>query len=156
MTQVSIAPFTADRSALMPLLRIADDSCTAIASYLHLGEILVASDGRDHVGHVQLVEAAPGTLELKSLAVVDSHRKTGLGRRLVEAALDLARARGVARVILSTATADALLLRFYMRRGFRMTHIDRDVFTPANGYPPDLAVDGIPILDRVWFDIALS
>jgi GNAT superfamily N-acetyltransferase len=152
MTAVTITPFTGDRRVLLPLFRIADDSESAIASYLHAGEILVAGDG---AGHVQLIDASPGVLELKSLAVVEAHRDTGLGRRLVEAALDHARARGAARMILSTATADAPLLRFYMRRGFRMTHIDRDIFTPANGYPPGLAVDGIPILDRVWFDLAL-
>ena len=33
---------------------------------------------------------------------------------------------------------------------FRLTHIERDVFTPAAGYPADLQVDGIRALDRVW------
>ncbi len=46
----------------------------------------------------------------------------------------------------------ARLFRFYQRLGFRMTRIDRDVFTEAAGYPPGLEVDGVPILDRVWFE----
>ena len=54
-----------------------------------------------------------------------------------------------------TATADASLLRFYQRRGFRMTRIDPDIFTPANGYPPGLEADGVPLRDRVWFEISL-
>ena len=28
-----------------------------------------------------------------------------------------------------------------------------DVFTPAAGYPPDLYVDGVRLLDQIWFDI---
>jgi len=151
----TIALHDGDRAELRPLFRIADDSESALSSYLQLGEVLVATAGGDHVGHVQLIDDAPGTLELKSLAVVDAQRGTGLGRRLVEAAFARARARGASRVILSTATADATLLRFYQRRGFRMTHIDRDIFTPENGYPPDLAADGVPLRDRVWFDVAL-
>ena len=31
----------------------------------------------------------------------------------------------------------------------------QDVFTPANGYPPGLEVDGIPLLDQVWFERVL-
>ena len=51
---------------------------------------------------------------------------------------------------MSTAAADTRLLRFYQQLGFRLTHIERDVFTPSAGYPADLRVDGIRILDRVW------
>jgi ribosomal protein S18 acetylase RimI-like enzyme len=138
------------RADLLPLFRIADDSETEIAGYLELGDVLLASG---NTGHVQLIDVGAHTMELKSLAVVESQRGTGLGRRLVEAALAHARARGATRVVLSTATADAQLLRFYQRRGFRMRSIDRDIFVPANGYPPDLMVDGIPLRDRVWFDI---
>jgi len=29
------------------------------------------------------------------------------------------------------------------------------VFTQARGYPPGLEVDGIPLLDQVWFERAL-
>lgn len=50
----------------------------------------------------------------------------------------------------STAAADTRLLRFYQQLGFRLTHIERDVFTPSAGYPADLRVDGIRMLDRVW------
>jgi hypothetical protein len=33
-----------------------------------------------------------------------------------------------------------------------MLGIERDAFTPAAGYPPELRVDGIRLLDRVWLD----
>jgi asparagine N-glycosylation enzyme membrane subunit Stt3 len=36
-----------------------------------------------------------------------------------------------------------------------MTHVVRDVFTPANGYPAGLEVDGLPLLDQVCFAIDL-
>ncbi|MEJ7596638.1 MAG: GNAT family N-acetyltransferase [Kofleriaceae bacterium] len=152
--EATITLHAGDRTGLLPLFRIADDSEAAVASYLALGEILVAMVDGAPAGHVQLI-AADHALELKSLAVVPGHRAAGLGRRLVEAALDHARSCGALRVVLSTATADASLLRFYQRRGFRMTHIDPDIFTPANGYPPGLEADGIPLRDRVWFEIVL-
>lgn len=150
----AIALYTGDRAALVPLFRIADDSEPEIASYLPRGDILVARVAGTPVGHVQVIEdAAAATWELKSVAVIDEQRGLGLGRRLVEAGLAHARDRGATRVVLSTATADTHLLRFYQRIGFRMLRIERDVFTPAAGYPADLYVDGVRLLDQIWFDI---
>ncbi|HEY6177907.1 MAG TPA: GNAT family N-acetyltransferase [Kofleriaceae bacterium] len=154
-TPPAIDVYTGDRAALLPLLLTADDSQREVASYLHRGTILVARDGDALVGHAQMVEAeAPATWELKSLAVVDAHRGHGLGRRLVEAGIAHARKHAASRVLVATGAADTRVLRFYQRIGFRMLRIERDVFTPAAGYPPDLAVDGIRLLDRVWLDIA--
>ncbi|GGM67919.1 hypothetical protein ACFFX1_46670 [Dactylosporangium sucinum] len=52
----------------------------------------------------------------------------------------------------ATGAADVGNLRFYQRQGFRMRSIERDVFTPANGYPEGILVDGIELRDRVWLD----
>jgi predicted N-acetyltransferase YhbS len=148
-----IAIHTEDRDALRPLFRLADDSEQEIESYLERGTVLVALEGGEPVGHVQMIEdEAPATWELKSLAVVEAHRSHGLGRRLVEAGLGHARRQGASRVVLATGTADTDLLRFYQRIGFRMVRIERDAFTPAAGYPADLFVDGIRLIDRVWLD----
>jgi len=57
--------------------------------------------------------------------------------------------------VVATAAADTGTLRFYQRLGFRMRSIERDAFTEAAGYAPDLSVDGIPLRDRVWLDRCL-
>jgi len=157
-----IAAYTGDRAALLPLFRIADDSEQEIASYLHRGTVLAATDSGALVGHVQMIEPsgerrgpidAPTAWELKSLAVADSHRQHGLGRRLVEAGLAHVRGHGASRVVLATAAADTGVLQFYQRLGFRLLRIERDAFTPAAGYPAELLVGGIPLRDRAWLDI---
>jgi ribosomal protein S18 acetylase RimI-like enzyme len=151
-----IAIHHGDRAVLMPLFLLADDSHAEIAGYLASGTVLVATQRGQHVGHVQMIDdPATGTCELKSLAVVTSLHGTGLGRRLVEAGLDHARRSGARTVVLSTGTADTDLLHFYQRRGFRLRRIDRDIFTPAAGYPPEILVNGVRLLDRVWLDIDL-
>jgi len=109
------------------------------------------------VGHVQLTHstAAPEQVEIKNIAVVAAHRRRGLGRALIEAALKLAREERRRRACVATATADVASLRFYQRLGFRMRSIERDAFTATEGYPPGLEVDGIPLRDRVWLDLDL-
>jgi GNAT superfamily N-acetyltransferase len=88
-------------------------------------------------------------------AVLETQRGRGIGRALLEAAADAARADDVPHLVLATGAADIGNLRFYQRCGFRMTHVVPDVFTPAHGYPAGLEVDGIPLLDQVWFERVL-
>jgi ribosomal protein S18 acetylase RimI-like enzyme len=141
-----------DRAELMALFRLADDSELAIAEYCDLGDILVARDNAGAiVGHVQMIGA-----ELKSLAVLETCRGVGLGRALARAGIAHARERGERRILVSTAAADTRLLRFYQQLAFRLTHIERDVFTPSAGYPADLHVDGIRVLDRVWATLEVA
>ena len=61
--------------------------------------------------------------------------------------------RGHSTIAVATAAADTGNLRFYQLAGFRLRTIERDAFTPGNGYPRDWMVDGIPLRDRVWLDL---
>ncbi len=150
-----IIPFVGKRTELLGLFRLADDSDAAIASYLDAGDVLVAvRDGRI-VGHVQIL-VVEGAWQINSVAVIDAERCVGLGRRLVEAAIEHACSRGARAIEVATATADVGLLRFYQRLGFRMTRIEHDVFTVAAGYPAVLYVEGVRVLDRVWFEQRLD
>jgi len=150
----TIAAFEGDRRDLLPLFRLADDSETAIAGYLDAGEVLVAKDGDRVIGHVQIIEA--GTWQINSVAVAAPRRGRALGRGLVEAGVEHARRRGARAIEVATAAADVGLLRFYQRLGFRMARVERDVFTPDAGYPVELFVDGVRLLDRVWLARSLA
>jgi GNAT superfamily N-acetyltransferase len=110
------------------------------------------SESGEVVGHLQAVPRDAGTWEVTSFALIESQQRRGLGRRLLEHAVEQAREAGATRVIVSTAAADVGNLRFYQRCGFRMTHVVRDAFTAYRGYPDGLEIDGIPIRDQVWFD----
>jgi lactoylglutathione lyase len=151
---VHVRAHTGPRSGLRGLFEEAEDSARELDAYIDAGEVLVAVAGGRVVGHLQLVDSpADGATEIKNMAVQAGYRARGIGRMLVEAAVDLARARGDSTVTVATASADVGNLRFYQRVGFRMRTIERDAFTPALGYPQGLTVDGIPLRDRVWLSI---
>lgn len=154
---MSIQVFEGDRASLLPLFRLADDSEQAIAHYLAKGVVFVAIAADRCVGHVQVVEAVvEGERELKSLAVESGFRGQGLGRKLVAFAAAHA-AAGEARVLrVATALADIGNLRFYQRLGFRAHSIERDAFTAETGYASGIAIDGILLRDRIWFELMLS
>jgi GNAT superfamily N-acetyltransferase len=147
---VRIEPYPGPRDALRELFEEAEDSAAQLDSYIGSGEVLVAMSGGAVVGHVQFLDDGADT-EIKNMAVAASHRGRGIGRALIEAAVQLARSRGRSVVSVATAAADIGNLRFYQRAGFRMLRVDRDVFTPQNGYA-GIVIDGIPLRDQVWLD----
>jgi GNAT superfamily N-acetyltransferase len=149
---VVIGPFAGDRSRLDALFALADDSPVAVEYYRELGTLLVARDGGAVVGLALLVPHDAERSELKALAVDPARQGEGLGKRLVEAAVQTARREGARFLDVSTAAADVCNLRFYQRTGFRMKHICRDAFTPATGYPDPIEIDGVLLRDQVLFD----
>jgi GNAT superfamily N-acetyltransferase/catechol 2,3-dioxygenase-like lactoylglutathione lyase family enzyme len=154
---VRVEPHTGPRSELRPLFEMAEDSATQLDSYIDDGEVLIAVRGDRVVGHLQLIDAADAQQsEIKNIAVEPSYRGRGIGRRLIETAVELALARHRSLLVVATAAADIDNLRFYQRNGFRMRSIERDAFTPNAGYPPHSSVDGIGLLDRVWLDLELD
>ena len=147
--------YDGDRELLRPLFREADDSEQQIDTYLGLGTVFVAEDDGEIIGHLQLI-TGDDAAELKSMAVAENRRGTGVGRALVRAALEHCRQNAATRLLVATAAADVGNLRFYQRQGFRMLRIERDAFEASTGYPDEIVIDGIPLRDRVWLSQDLS
>lgn len=155
--QVVVAPYTGDRERLRGLFQLAEDSPVELDSYLNNGRVLAATLGHEVVGHLQVVRGAlPGDREIKNMAVRPDLQRRGIGARLVQAAVELARQERFTRIVVATAAADIENLRFYQRQGFRLSWVERDAFTTSKGYPDGLHIDGLELRDRVWLDHALT
>jgi amino-acid N-acetyltransferase len=99
----------ADGPSMLHLLR---DSGLPIDGLLdHLRTALVARDGAAIVGCAAVELYADGAL-LRSVAVAPAARGHGVGERLTEAAVTLARSRRVAAMYLLTTTAESYFPRF--------------------------------------------
>jgi len=80
--------------------------------------LLVAVEGANVVGWCRLFPTDEGALEL-GIGVVASHRRQGIGRALLGAALEWASARGMP-VVLETRTDNTPAIRLFTRSGFRV------------------------------------
>jgi GNAT superfamily N-acetyltransferase len=150
---LQIEIYRGSRDSLRPLFELAEDSAAELDSYIDAGRVLVATSDREIIGHLQLTGTGdPRQAEIKNMAVRENRQGQGIGRRLIQAAIELAAAESVTTILVATAAADIGNLRFYQRQGFRMRSVERDAFTPATGYPPGLLIDGIELRDRVWLD----
>jgi ribosomal protein S18 acetylase RimI-like enzyme len=91
-----------------------------------VGCILVLREGKQVLGMVNLLytvstaEGGPAIL-MEDLIVRAEHRAGGLGTKLLEYAVQLAKDRGMTRITLLTDGNNAGAIRFYQRHGFRLS-----------------------------------
>ena len=155
-TDLESVPPGSGRDECLPLLHLADDSPVQVRSYYQSGDLFVLRGATSEPqGVVLAVSGSDGYAELKAVAVAEPLQGRGIGRRLLELALERLRQRGVRHVVVGTSNASIRAIAFYQRLGFRPMRIERDFFTERRGYPPHFEEDGIPIRDMVWLDLVL-
>ena len=99
------------------------------------GEILFALEGDVVVGTCAIIRLDAATFELAKLAVVERVRGKGVGRRLTVAAIEIARSRGAARVVLVSNRRLVVALRLYETLGFEYAPLPPDPgYTTADVY----------------------
>lgn len=93
--------------------------------------VLVADDNGEVIGYAYAAVEGYDYMTLRGPAgvlqdiLVDpEHRGRGVGRLLMDAALGFFRARGVPRLVLSTAARNEAAQRFFASMGFRRTMIE--------------------------------
>jgi ribosomal protein S18 acetylase RimI-like enzyme len=100
----------ASDTRLMVAEQTAADGSTEIVGYVYAGiEPLSWKELRDEAGFVHDLLVAPAA------------RHTGVGQRLLDAAIDWLREQGMPRVVLWTATPNDSARRLFEGRGFRST-----------------------------------
>ncbi len=82
------------------------------------GRILMAERDGEAVGCVALIPLADGGFEVAKMTVSAAARGTGLGRLLMQACIDQARALGAPRLYLETNSSLAPAIALYRSAGF--------------------------------------
>jgi GNAT superfamily N-acetyltransferase len=85
----------------------------------HGGRIFFALVGNKCVGCCALIRMDRGEFEVAKMGVMAGHQRSGIGRRLLQAVIDTARASGAGRLYLETNHALTPAIRLYESLGFR-------------------------------------
>lgn len=93
------------------------------------GRILFAVQEGEIVGCCALLAMRPGEFEVAKMAVAESSRRSGVGRRLLTQVIEAARASGARRLYLETNQKLTAAIRLYESMGFQ--HIPPERVTPS-------------------------
>jgi putative acetyltransferase len=108
------------------------------------GQIFVARHNGEVVGTCAVLPHDEGVLELAKLSVAPRSQGSGLGRRLVEACLAYARARGARRLVLLSSSKLGAALRLYEGLGFRRASMPPDAGYETADVYMELDLSGQP------------
>ncbi|TNE69220.1 MAG: branched-chain amino acid aminotransferase [Bacteroidetes bacterium] len=109
------------------------------------GSILSAVSNGQVAGVVALRPAGNNVLELTKMAVAVPWRGRGIGKQLLQAALEEARQLGAGRVILySNTRTSARAVRLYRKMGFREIPLETGIYQRAD-IKMELTFDTIPV-----------
>ncbi len=108
--------------------------------------LIARDDGGDYVGHLRLDASETGVWYLAMLTVNPDRQDGGMGRILLTAAEDHARAQGARRIRMSVIHQRTELVAWYQRRGY--------VLTGETGvFPYGDARFGTPTRDDLFFEM---
>ncbi|MDV2884556.1 GNAT family N-acetyltransferase [Alkalihalophilus pseudofirmus] len=131
----------------MDLLLLADPSEKLIADYVERGECFIAEESGEIIGVLVLLPTRPDTVELVNVAVCNNMQGRGIGRRLVEFAVDSAKKQGFKTIEVGTGNSSIGQIALYQKCGFRMIGVDVDFF--IRHYEEEIYEDGIQCRDMV-------
>ena len=100
----------------------------------------------EHLGHVRLDAGEDGVWFLAMLTVDPDRQDGGLGRTLLGASEDYARARDARRMSMTVVHQRQELIAWYRRRGYRLTG-------KTKPFPYGDARFGAPTRDDLFFDV---
>lgn len=131
----------------MELLLTADPSRESVDDYLKRGDCYIAETGQQTVGVYVLLPTRPEMVELVNVAVVEAHQGKGIGKQLVEDAIQKSKDCGYRTIEVGTGNSSIGQLALYQKCGFRMTGIDRNYF--LRHYREEIFENGIQCKDMI-------
>lgn len=138
---------------LKALLLEADPDWHRLSRYLPSSQLFVILDAQQqYIAQLCLAQLNHAEMEIKNIAVAAAHRGQGLAKQLIAHAIALARQQLQQCLWVKTGNSSLDQLALYQKMGFRLDHIEKDVFLH---YPEPIFENGIACLDQVVLRLAL-
>jgi len=147
MEDVIIRELGEDEEKPMNLLYLADPSKKMLGSYINRGQSYVAEFNSQIVGIIVLLSISPFTIEIINIAVNEEKQGKGIGRTLIQYAIEVSKKQGFKTIEIGTGNSSIAQLALYQRCGFRIVGIDHDYF--IRNYSNEIVENGIQCRDMI-------
>jgi ribosomal protein S18 acetylase RimI-like enzyme len=154
-----ITPLAPGEETPYDLLLLADPERDMVDGYLSGSQVFLVRDQSapdqtgTPVGVLVLTPLAEGEWEIKNIAVREDRQGAGIGRQLLNFAVDEARRRGIQALEIGTGNSSLGQLALYQKCGFRVDRVEHDFFT--RNYPEPIFENGIQCRDMIMLRMVL-
>lgn len=145
--KINIRQLAVQENPPMELLLTADPSLKIIEAYLQTSRCYVAEIKDQWIGVYVLLPTRPQTIEIVNLAVDESYQGKGIGKKLLQHAVNTAQKMGYTTIDIGTGNSSIGQLALYQKCGFRIVGVDRDFF--LRHYEEEIIENGIRCTDRI-------
>jgi ribosomal protein S18 acetylase RimI-like enzyme len=149
-----IRPLFSTKKTPYDLLFLADPSFEMIEKYILKSSIYVAALEDQIIGVIALYVIDNECIEIKNIAVLETHQGKGIGKQLLTYAIAEARKKGFQEIQIGTANSSIGQLALYQKMGFEIDHILKSFFT--DNYPEPMYENGILVRDMLVLKMKLG
>jgi len=135
------------------LLLSADPSTEQINTYLPQSLCYLVFLEQHCIGVLVLLPKTPETYEIMNIAVDELVQGKGIGKALIQHAIQETRQRGACVLEVGTGNSSLDQLAFYQKCGFRIVGVDRDFF--LKHYGEEIIEHGIRCRDMIRLSMEL-
>lgn len=137
----------------LDLLLLADPCEEMINQYLHTGICFIAKDSDKIVGVLIMLKTRPMTMEIMNIAVREEFQNKGIGRQLINKAIEKAKRENIRILEIGTGNPGVIQMLLYQKCGFRIVGVDFDYFRIH--YKEKMVENGIEIRDMIRLKMEL-
>ncbi|RDW19746.1 GNAT family N-acetyltransferase [Oceanobacillus chungangensis] len=134
-------------AAPMELLLSADPSRELVEEYLAAGNCFIARNRDEIIAVYVLLPINATTIELMNIAVAEKEQGKGIGKELINHAIEYARKQGYSAIQVGTGNSSIGQLALYQKCGFRIIGIEPDFF--VRNYEEQIIENGIICRDMI-------
>ncbi|MFS0690697.1 GNAT family N-acetyltransferase [Sporosarcina sp. 179-K 8C2 HS] len=129
------------------LLLLADPSRELVETYISEGECYVAEENDNILGVFVIVPLTKETMEIKNIAVCEDKHGQGIGKKLLQEAIGVAKSNGYDNVEIGTGNSSIGQLALYQKCGFSISGVIKDFF--IHHYDEVIMENGIQCKDMI-------
>ena len=148
---VSVRELNDEEAKPYELLLLADPYKKLIDTYLKYSKIFIATTADEIMGAVVLFPLSNDVVEIKNIAVKVEFQGNGIGKLLLDAAVEIGRKENYTLICIGTANSSIGQLYLYQTKGFEITNIIPNYFLdnyPEAIYEKDIQAKHMIMLTR--------
>jgi ribosomal protein S18 acetylase RimI-like enzyme len=136
------------------LLLLADPSRELVNAYIVEGECYIAEEQDGIIGVFVIVPLTKEEVEIKNIAVREDKQGHGIGKKLLQEAIKVAKSNGYERIEIGTGNSSIGQLALYQKCGFRISGVIQDFF--LQHYDEIIIENGIQCMDMIRLTLEIK